>query len=179
MYRSLPRSECCYGSALQARFLLLLLLHRRSPRSRCLYAPPVRSPSAAVDVCWSAWLWSANSAGAGRKFAASRVRGAPWPCCRSGSRSCCDAAGRARCAAGAAPSPRCVVTPHNLPSRSPSATETYSEIIIPPQTSIALISAACFFSICPLPFHLYLFIFFFYKTDSIASILVNICQLVL
>lgn len=105
-----PLSGCCSGSAPPPS------LHcPRAPRCRhrrrhrpALSGRPGRRWAGVAGACWTAWLWPAGSAGAGRRSAASPDPAAPPSRSRSGSHSCCDAAGRVRSSGGASPSPRCV-----------------------------------------------------------------------
>lgn len=72
-------------------------------------------PGAAGGACRPAWPWPAGSAGAGRRFAGAPAPDAPGTRPGSGTRRRCGAAGRARCADGAAPSPRCAAAPRTPP----------------------------------------------------------------
>lgn len=109
-----PLSGCCFGSAPppslrspRAPCCLRRRLHHHH-HHRALSVRPGLRWAGAAGACWTAWLWPAGSAGAGRRSVASPAPAAPALRSRSGSRSCCDAAGRARSSGGASPSPRCV-----------------------------------------------------------------------
>ncbi len=167
-----PRSACCFCSAPRLSRSLRPRDPRRFPRRRpCLSAPrgPC-SPPPAAGACSGAWPWSAGSADAVRTSAVSPSPADPWPCCHSGSHSRCDAAGRARSAAAAAPSPRCAAAPRNPPSsrrtafinslESPESSTTH-------RTDRAVSERACVcVRVC------------LYKTHSTASIFITIRLLV-
>lgn len=128
-----PRSACCFCSAPRASRSLRPPAQRRR---RSLSAPPgPRSPPRAACACSSAWPWSAGSAGAVHRSAVDPSHAAPRPCFHSGSHSRCDAAGRARSAAAAAPSPRCAAAPRNPPSsafiKSLDTSSTTHRLIVP------------------------------------------------
>lgn len=118
---SLPRSTCCCDRAARRspprRPGRWLRSCRRFPRQQ-RQAEGVRAaaaPGAAAGACRLAWPWPAGSAGAGRRFAGAPAPGAPGTRPGSGTRRRCGAAGRARCAGGAAPSPRCAAAPRTPP----------------------------------------------------------------
>lgn len=119
--RRLPRSGRCCGRAAALRRpprrpARWLRSSRRSPRRRRAEgARAAAAPGAAAGVCRPAWPWPAGSAGAGRRFAGAPAPGAPGTRPGSGTRRRCGAAGRARCAGGAAPSPRCAAEPRTPP----------------------------------------------------------------
>lgn len=119
--RRLPRSGRCCGRAAALRSpprrpARWLRSSRRSPRRRRAEgARAAAAPGAAAGVCRPAWPWPAGSAGAGRRFAGAPAPGAPGTRPGSGTRRRCGAAGRARCAGGAAPSPRCAAAPRTPP----------------------------------------------------------------